>query len=98
MINCRRCHQPVDSKAIACPHCRLSLKAFGHPGIPLYRATDDEYLCTSCVYHADDTCNYPQRPHAKDCTLYRDLNEPPEPPPISKTDANWLEKLINCFR
>jgi hypothetical protein len=46
------------------------LKAFGHPGIPLYRATGEEFLCSTCTYHADDTCNFPQRPDARECTLY----------------------------
>jgi hypothetical protein len=71
MPTCPRCKQPVDAQAIACPSCRTALKAYGHPGIPLYRATGEEYLCESCVYHADDTCNYPQRPYAQECTLYQ---------------------------
>lgn len=50
------------------------LKAHGHPGIPLYRATADAALCESCTYHHDDTCTFPQRPHAETCTLYRDIN------------------------
>lgn len=70
MSECPRCHQPVDVQAIACPNCRLPLKAFGHPGIPLHRADGEEYLCPTCLYHADDTCNFPQRPNAKECTLY----------------------------
>jgi hypothetical protein len=74
-VSCPRCHQSVDSQAITCPHCRVTLKAFGHPGIPLHRATGDEYLCDRCTYHADDTCNFPQRPYAKDCTLYQNIAE-----------------------
>jgi C4-type Zn-finger protein len=74
-VSCPRCHQAVDSQAITCPHCRTTLKAFGHPGIPLHRATGDEYLCDRCTYHADDTCNFPQRPYAKDCTLYLNIEE-----------------------
>ncbi|WP_414543398.1 zinc ribbon domain-containing protein [Nostoc sp. CCY0012] len=74
-ISCPHCHQLVDSQAITCPYCRTTLKAYGHPGIPLHRATGDEYLCDSCTYHADNTCNFPQRPHAKDCTLYENLEE-----------------------
>jgi hypothetical protein len=50
----------------------MELKAHGHPGILLYRADADQYLCESCTYHLDDTCTFPQRPQAKDCTLYRD--------------------------
>lgn len=37
----------------------------------LFQATD-EPLCASCVYHADDSCNFPKRPYAMDCTLYQD--------------------------
>ncbi|MGV2827072.1 zinc ribbon domain-containing protein [Myxosarcina sp. GI1(2024)] len=76
MANCPRCDRAIDSQAIECPHCRYQLKAFGHPGIPLYRATESEYLCDRCVYHDDDTCNFPQRPHAKTCTLFRDSSLP----------------------
>lgn len=75
MPECPRCHQPLDSQAISCPYCRTPLKAYGHPGIPLHRSQGDEFLCTTCTYHADDTCNYPKRPHAKECTLYQNLAE-----------------------
>lgn len=74
-VSCSRCHQLVDSQAITCPNCRITLKAYGHPGIPLHRATRDGYLCDSCTYHVDDTCNFPQRPYAKECTLYQNLAE-----------------------
>jgi hypothetical protein len=74
-VSCPRCHQLVDSQAVTCLHCRTTLKAFGHPGIPLHRATGKEYLCESCTYHADDTCNFPQRPYAKECTLYQNIEE-----------------------
>lgn len=79
MLNCPRCHQPVKPQAVTCPHCRQVLKAHGHPGIPLHRSTGKEYLCDSCTYHADDTCTYPQRPLAKECTLYHDRFQPPPP-------------------
>jgi len=72
MNNCPRCHQPVKPQALTCPHCQLVLKAYGHPGIPVHRATGDVPLCETCIYHEDDTCNFPQRPHAKECTLYQD--------------------------
>ena len=75
MPNCPRCHQIVDAQAVSCPYCRTSLKAYGHPGIPLYRAAGDEPLCQTCVYHADDTCNFPQRPLARECTLYQDISK-----------------------
>lgn len=76
MSTCPHCHQAVDSQAIACPHCRTALKAHGHPGIPLYRAEGQTYLCDTCTYHEDDTCNFPQRPYAKECTLYHDRLQP----------------------
>lgn len=72
---CPRCHQPVNSQAVTCPHCGNQLKAYGHPGIPLHRATGKEYLCDTCTYHADDTCNFPQRPFAKECILYQNIEE-----------------------
>jgi hypothetical protein len=76
MPTCPRCHQSVDSQTIACPYCRTPLKAHGHPGIPLHRAAGETYLCDTCIYHEDDTCNYPQRPYAKECTLYHDRSQP----------------------
>ena len=72
MPNCPRCHQLVKSQAIICPHCQMELKAYGHPGITLHRATGDVPLCDSCIYHEDDTCTFPKRPYAKECTLYQD--------------------------
>ncbi|MBD2180682.1 zinc ribbon domain-containing protein [Planktothrix sp. FACHB-1355] len=101
MPNCPRCHQPVPTQAVTCPHCREILKAYGHPGIPLHRATGDEYLCTSCTYHTDDTCNYPQRPFARECTLY-DNNLEPEPqvsiPPNSNPSLCQLfESILRSF-
>lgn len=75
MLNCPRCHQSISSQVITCPHCGAVLKAYGHPGITLHRATGDTSLCDSCTYHADDTCTFPQRPHAKECTLYDDMNQ-----------------------
>ena len=76
MPTCSRCHQIIDSQAISCPHCGNELKAFGHPGIPLYQATDATFLCDRCIYHEDDSCNYPQRPYAKTCTLFHDKSLP----------------------
>lgn len=76
MADCPKCHQVVDSQALECPYCRTPLKAYGHPGMKLYRATGAEPLCLTCVYHADDSCNFPKRPDAWDCTLYRDRTQP----------------------
>lgn len=71
-ISCPQCQQLINSEAIACPHCYTSLKAYGHPGITLHRATEG-YLCDTCTYHADNSCNFPQYPQAKSCTLYENL-------------------------
>lgn len=76
MSECPKCHQTVDAQALECPYCRTALKAYGHPGMKLYRATGSDPLCLSCWYHADDTCNFPKRPDAMDCTLYRDRAQP----------------------
>ena len=75
-MNCPKCDLSVDSQAIKCPHCNNPLKAFGHPGIPLYQAESGTYLCDRCYYHHDDSCNYPQRPYAETCTMFHDANEP----------------------
>jgi Double zinc ribbon len=96
MANCPRCHNSIDAKAIKCPHCGLTLKAYGHPGITLHRAKGDEYLCDSCAYHEDDTCTFPKRPYAKDCTLYQDRSVKilPEklPPTASQSFKFWYER------
>lgn len=89
MSKCPRCDQLIDSQAIACPHCKYELKAFGHPGIPLHRAAEDVSLCSSCLYHEDDTCNFPQRPYAKECTLYHDRSQPLVPPTPLKTSGSF---------
>lgn len=75
MPNCPRCHQSINAQAVSCPYCRTPLKAYGHPGIPLHRANGESPLCESCIYHADDSCNFPQRPHARECTLYQDIEQ-----------------------
>ncbi|MEY3329736.1 MAG: hypothetical protein RLZZ115_2619 [Cyanobacteriota bacterium] len=89
MSLCPRCHQLIDSQALSCPHCQAQLKAFGHPGIPLY-----------CLYHDDDTCNFPQRPLAQECTLYQNRSELLVSDPI-KSQQNlsvsfriWLQQNI----
>ncbi|WP_315791934.1 zinc ribbon domain-containing protein [Fischerella sp. JS2] len=96
---CPRCHQPVNRQAITCPYCRAQLKAYGHPGIPLHRATGNSYLCDSCAYHADDSCNFPQRPYAKECTLYQNLAESElelqqlrEAKSFRATARNWIKR------
>lgn len=75
MPYCPDCHQSVNDQAITCPHCRSLLKAHGHPGIPLHRAVDEVPLCATCLYDLDNTCTFPQRPNARECTLYRDQSQ-----------------------
>jgi hypothetical protein len=76
MSNCPRCNQAIDSQAVNCPNCNNSLKAFGHPGIPLYQTKDEQFLCDRCIYEEDNSCNFPQRPYAKSCTLFHDRSVP----------------------
>jgi hypothetical protein len=97
--NCPRCHQVVASQAIVCPHCQMKLKAFGHPGMTLYRATGQESLCETCLYHEDDSCNFPQRPDAKECTLYTDRTKPlvsssANPYPTHAGYSHWLKRNL----
>ena len=95
MPECPNCHQTVAEQAIACPYCRNSLKAFGHPGITLHQSKTD-YLCDSCLYHQDDTCTFPQRPYAKTCTLYTSSDtaaqKPAYRPPVSSQISVWLRQ------
>jgi Double zinc ribbon len=97
-LACSRCRQLVDSQAITCPYCRITLKAYGHPGIPLHRSNGNSYLCESCVYAQDDSCNFPQRPYARDCTLYQNLEES-KLQLQEKMDARGLSiKVKHCFK
>ncbi len=100
MANCPHCSQNIDSQAIRCPHCHQILKAYGHPGIPLYQANEDEFLCDRCLYHEDDTCTYPQRPYAKTCTIYHDKSQPLVfEPPLPLVSTNPLKALqLWCSR
>jgi len=103
MMNCPRCGQSIQSDAIACPRCRTPLKAHGHPGIVLHRATGTEPLCKTCIYDADDTCNYPQRPDARECTMYHNVAIPivstPKryemtPGAWTRRNAGWIALVI----
>lgn len=97
MVSCPRCKKPVDSQAIKCPNCDNALKAFGHPGMPLYQSEDDSSLCDRCTYHQDDSCNFPKRPYARSCTLFHDATIPLVSESISPVSTqgwtgvkNWL--------
>ncbi|MCT7948186.1 zinc ribbon domain-containing protein [Ancylothrix sp. C2] len=98
MPNCPKCNQPIKPGTITCPHCRTELKAFGHPGIPLYRSVAGKFLCESCTYHHDDTCTFPQRPYAETCTLYDDISQEKnrlQQRPVIKPSQQlrlWLER------
>ncbi|MCC0178765.1 zinc ribbon domain-containing protein [Waterburya agarophytonicola K14] len=90
MLSCPKCKQPVDFQAIKCPNCNNSLKAFGHPGMPLYQSEDNSALCDRCTYDRDDSCNFPQRPQAKSCTLFHDADKPlVVESTISKSTQGW---------
>ncbi|MGB3494466.1 MAG: hypothetical protein WBA57_17190 [Elainellaceae cyanobacterium] len=96
MAACPRCQKPVETQAIACPYCKNPLKAFGHAGIPLHQ-TQEGYLCDTCTYHHDETCNFPKYPYAKECTLYTDVSTPvvePElsSPPMTATLRLWAKR------
>ncbi|HIK16071.1 MAG TPA: zinc ribbon domain-containing protein [Leptolyngbyaceae cyanobacterium M33_DOE_097] len=100
MPECPRCHQSVSTQAVTCPYCRTPLKAYGHPGIPLHRADKNEYLCATCVYDDDNTCTFPQRPYAKECTLYCDRNRPVETKPTYTRSfllKSWLRRNSGWF-
>jgi hypothetical protein len=98
MLECARCRQPVARQALTCPHCGNPLKAHGHPGIPLHQATGDEPLCLTCIYHADDSCNYPKRPHAMDCTLYSNSSAAQIPaPPASLGLQGWIRRNLGLL-
>lgn len=97
MPSCPKCKQPVDSQALKCPKCNNILKAYGHPGIPLYQSEDSSSLCDRCSYDRDDSCNFPQRPYAKSCTLFSDVSHPLVAEPIIPASTqgwrgfkNWL--------
>jgi hypothetical protein len=93
MITCPRCQQKIDSQALQCPYCSNILKAYGHPGMTLHQAVvKGEFLCQTCLYHIDDSCNFPQRPYATSCTLYRNnqtIVEKIPPLPLNRVIKNW---------
>ncbi len=97
MSNCPKCKQPVDSQAVQCPNCNNLLKAFGHPGMPLYQSEDNSSLCLRCIYDRDDSCNFPQRPHAKSCTLFHDASVPLVAESAMPRNAQGLMGIKNWF-
>lgn len=94
MLSCPRCQATIESTTIQCPRCQLTLKAHGHPGMTLHRTEGDQALCATCLYDADDTCNFPQRPHAETCTLYRSVKAAEAltmpGPPVGERIGFWL--------
>ncbi|MEL6552204.1 MAG: zinc ribbon domain-containing protein [Cyanobacteria bacterium J06621_11] len=93
---CPQCKSTVSSDAITCPTCRTVLKAYGHPGMNLYRAEQDEVLCATCVYDADNSCNFPKRPNAKTCTLYQKVGAAAELAQQPSYIVPWWRK-VNRF-
>ena len=96
MLKCPQCQQAIASNDVTCPHCGFILKAYGHPGIPLHRSQGEGYLCDSCIYHADDTCDFPQRPFAQDCTLYHNQEQPLVPQSrVEYRQRGWRSRFKN---
>lgn len=96
MPACPRCEKSVSVAALKCPHCNLTLKAHGHPGMTLYRAKG-EPLCATCVYDADNSCTFPKRPEAMTCTLYQDVNASQsslQPAPYSPPPRPWWKENL----
>lgn len=95
---CPRCQKYISVGAIACPHCRTPLKALGHAGIPLHQAAQGEVLCDTCLYHQDNSCNYPQRPTAKDCIMYVDWRQSVEQSaPLLPRSTPWGQQMKTWF-
>lgn len=67
----------------------------------LHRAVGDGFLCETCAYQADDSCNFAKRPYAKDCTLYRDRNQIASLPkpgyPTRFKVQTWLKRNFVWF-
>ena len=93
MAKCSRCNRSIKPEALECPYCKNPLKAFGHPGIPVYQATKDSFLCDHCLYDQDDSCNYPQRPYAKSCTMFHDKEKPLVEEPINSSSRGSITTL-----
>ncbi|MGB7088121.1 MAG: zinc ribbon domain-containing protein [Phormidesmis sp.] len=92
MPTCPRCDRSITHTAITCPHCNITLKAHGHPGMPLHRATDKTPLCATCAYDADNSCTFPKRPNALTCTLYQDSHSAPETASTPLYRIPWWRK------
>jgi len=59
----------------------------------LHRAQGDQILCPTCVYEADNSCNFPQRPQAKTCTLYQNIEAMPALSPQEIYTIPWWRKV-----
>ncbi|MGD2183906.1 zinc ribbon domain-containing protein [Lusitaniella coriacea] len=100
MPSCPKCNNLVDTEAIRCPHCDNLLKAYGHPGVDLYQATGETFLCDRCLYHEDDSCTFPKRPYAKTCTLFcdRENSLTKDPNAFVYQQSGWVRLKTWCFR
>ncbi len=78
MSVCPRCDRTIPNTATRCPNCNLKLSAHGHAGMVLHHAKGNVPLCQTCAYDKDDSCTFPKRPDAMDCTLYQNAQALPE--------------------
>jgi hypothetical protein len=62
----------------------------------LHHAKGNIPLCQSCAYDADNSCTFPKRPNAMDCTLYQNSEASPEPTRQEIYRIPWQRK--NGFR
>lgn len=94
MAVCPQCDRTISDTVLNCPHCNTQLKAHGHPGMTLHRAKGKTYLCDTCAYEADNSCNFPKRPTATTCTLYQDIGSAAvEPTPQQIYSVPWWRKI-----
>jgi hypothetical protein len=62
----------------------------------LHHAKGNVPLCPSCAYDADNSCTFPKRPSAMDCTLYQNSQTLPEATRQEIYRIPWQRK--NGFR
>ncbi|MGL5077193.1 MAG: zinc ribbon domain-containing protein, partial [Waterburya sp.] len=53
--------------------------------------------CDRCIYDQDDSCNFPQRPYAKSCTLFHDAAKPLIPDQVTPTSQMGWAGIKNWF-
>ncbi len=85
-MKCSRCSTLYPAQATHCPTCGKTSDYFG---VPIIKATNAEVLCTTCIYHAEETCTLPNYPRATQCTLYRDQRQPQAMPLKYRPRQSW---------